>query len=222
MAPGYSVVIPAYNAEATIAAAIRSILEQTVPAEAIIVVDDGSTDGTVAAATAAGATVLQQANAGPGAATTRGLAAIQSEFLATLDADDLWLPHKLERQFVALAADLNLAGVFAQMASFRDDPTTADLASGRDGWSRSTMLIRTDIARQTGALIDPPSKIGDMIDWLARVREAGHALLMLPEVLALRRIRPGSLTYQRSAADNAGYLAAARAALLRRRARDSQ
>ena len=83
------------------------------------------------------------------------------------------------------------------------------------------MLIRTDIARQTGDVIDRPDKLGDMIDWFARVREAGHALLMLPEVLALRRIRPGSLTYQRSA-DNAGYLAVARAALLRRRARENQ
>ncbi|RWF52772.1 MAG: glycosyltransferase family 2 protein, partial [Mesorhizobium sp.] len=57
---------------------------------------------------------------------------------------------------------------------------------------------------------------GEMIDWIARVREAGFALDMLDEVLALRRIRPGSLSYGRDAARDRGYLEVVRAAMLRR------
>ncbi|RUW66604.1 glycosyltransferase family 2 protein, partial [Mesorhizobium sp. M4B.F.Ca.ET.049.02.1.2] len=64
--------------------------------------------------------------------------------------------------------------------------------------------------------VDPPGGRGEMIDWIARVREAGFALDMLDEVLALRRIRPGSLSYGRDAARDRGYLEVVRAEMLRR------
>ncbi|WP_294044277.1 hypothetical protein [Sphingomonas sp.] len=60
-------------------------------------------------------------------------------------------------------------------------------------------------------------RIGELVDWLARIREQGHRLHLLPEVLALRRARPGSLTYDRDAACSSAYLLAARKAILRRR-----
>jgi glycosyltransferase involved in cell wall biosynthesis len=71
----YSVVIPARNAERTIAEAIDSVLSQSVPPATTIVVDDGSTDRTAEVARRYGppVTVVQQAHSGPGAATTRGL-----------------------------------------------------------------------------------------------------------------------------------------------------
>ena len=99
MTSAYSVVIPAFNAEATLGETIRSALEQTVPPAEILVVDDGSTDGTdaVAAGFADRVRVIRQDNAGPGAATSRGLAAVETPFAATLDADDLWLPGKAVR-----------------------------------------------------------------------------------------------------------------------------
>ena len=101
----YSVVIPAFNAAGTITRAIESVRAQThAPAE-IIVVDDGSTDMT--AAVVAGlpdVTLIRQANAGPGTARNRGVQASRTDWLAFLDADDTWLPHKMERQSL-LAAD---------------------------------------------------------------------------------------------------------------------
>lgn len=216
----YTAVIPAYNAEAFIGEALRSILAQSVPPDRVIVVDDGSTDGTAdIVRTFAGAVeYVRQENTGPGGATTRGFAMVTTPWIATLDADDIWLPNKIEHQFDALERHPDSVGVFGRMTDFEGDPSTADRGGAYDGWSRSTMLIGTAEAVAAGAVADVASKLGDMIDWLARVREAGHQLTMLPEVLTLRRRHPNNLS-KRSREDLAkGYLAAARAAMLRRRA----
>lgn len=218
MVKSYSVVIPVYNGADTIGAAIASILGQSLLPSAIIVVDDGSTDETarVVRSLAGPITLLQQDNAGPGPATTLGIQHVQTPLLATLDADDLWLAHKIERQMAVLESTPDCAAVFGKLASFREDPARADFAGARDGWSRSTMLVRRDAAVETGAIADLPGRAGEMIDWWARMRERGHILTMLPEVLALRRIRPGSLTHGNSDLGGA-YLQVARAALQRRR-----
>src|SRR5258706_14576716 len=96
----YSVVIPAYNAAATIREAIESIRGQTIPAHVIIVVDDGSTDGTAADARATGGPItgVSQDNRGPGAATSGGVSRVGPPFLATLDADDLPPPARIALQ----------------------------------------------------------------------------------------------------------------------------
>jgi glycosyltransferase involved in cell wall biosynthesis len=98
-----SVVIPAFDAARFIASAIRSALAQTRPVLEVIVVDDGSRDDTAAVARAAGANVIVQANAGPGAARNAGVRAARGEWIAFLDADDVWHPRKLERQWAAHA-----------------------------------------------------------------------------------------------------------------------
>jgi GT2 family glycosyltransferase len=95
-----SVVIPTYNRAHLIGRALGSVAAQTRPAEEIIVVDDGSTDGTAEAVAkmAAGVRVLRQEHAGVSAARNRGIAAARGEWIAFLDSDDVWLPRKLERQ----------------------------------------------------------------------------------------------------------------------------
>ena len=215
----YTLVIPAYNAAAFIGDAVGSALAQSLPPARVIVVDDGSTDDTATVARAVGGPieVLTQPNQGPGSATTRGMALVETEYVATLDADDLWLPGKIEAQFAVLADD-SVDGVFGHWRIFRGTP---DAAQGNPvaGWSRTTMLMRTRVAKSVGAIIDPPGGLGDMVDWLARVREAGHRLVMLPDVLALRRVHADSMTYRRTDREMRGYLSVARAALLRRRRR---
>lgn len=98
--PLVSVVMPAYNAAPYLEAAIRSVLEQDYPAVELIVVDDGSSDGTPEFAAGFGerVRVLCQQNAGPAAARNRGMAAARGELVAFLDADDVWLPGKLRAQ----------------------------------------------------------------------------------------------------------------------------
>jgi glycosyltransferase involved in cell wall biosynthesis len=102
--PSISVVIPAYNAEGCVARAIDSVLAQTLPVDEIIVVDDGSRDATSDVAGRFGdpVRVLRQTNAGPAAARNHGVREARCEWIAFLDADDAWLPTKLECQAVHL------------------------------------------------------------------------------------------------------------------------
>jgi glycosyltransferase involved in cell wall biosynthesis len=93
-----SVVVPAYNAVRTLPATIASIRSQSVDPLEIIVVDDGSKDDTAELARSLGTRVVAQANAGHAAARNTGTAAAEGRYVAFLDADDLWLPDKLERQ----------------------------------------------------------------------------------------------------------------------------
>lgn len=95
-----SVVMPAYNARATIFDAIDSVFHQTLPADEILVIDDGSTDGTgdaLAEKYGASVTVIRQSNAGVSASRNRGVEAASGEFIQFLDADDMLDPRKLER-----------------------------------------------------------------------------------------------------------------------------
>lgn len=98
--PTVSVVIPAYNAARTIDAALESVFAQTYHDFEVIVIDDGSTDDTAERAAAWGdaVTFLRQPNAGPGAARNHGIRRARGRLLAFLDADDVWLPAKLEQQ----------------------------------------------------------------------------------------------------------------------------
>lgn len=112
----YGVVIPAYNAARTFRAAIDYILLQTVPPDAVVVVDDGSTDDTANIAAAFGPPVrlLSQENQGPGHATDRGWAVLDNTFLAGLDADDLWHAEKAERQIEELLNFPEVDAVFCR------------------------------------------------------------------------------------------------------------
>jgi glycosyltransferase involved in cell wall biosynthesis len=99
-----SVVIPAWNAASYLRRAIESVLRQTVRPREIIVVDDGSTDNTaaIAAEYASGVTCLRQAHQGLSVARNEGVTRSASDWVAFLDADDEWLPTKLERQLAIL------------------------------------------------------------------------------------------------------------------------
>jgi glycosyltransferase involved in cell wall biosynthesis len=99
-----SIIIPAYNAESTIGKAIENVLSQSDLDTEIIVVDDGSTDGTpqILERYENSIRVIRQSNAGAAAARNAGVAATKGEYLAFLDADDLWLPGRLSRTLAAL------------------------------------------------------------------------------------------------------------------------
>lgn len=105
-----SVIMPAYQAAATLERALRSIANQTVKPREVLVVDDGSADGSYERALACAPLmqgvalrVFRQANSGPGAARNRALAEARGRWIAFLDADDEWLPRKLERSLAVMA-----------------------------------------------------------------------------------------------------------------------
>ena len=177
------VVIPAHNGEATLAAAIRSVLEQTVPVAEIVVVDDGSTDATAAVAGSFvdRVTLVQQPCSGPSRARNAGIARVASPWIAFLDADDTWLPDKLERQ---LRAVRDRPGVVAVATEWRRDGTgPAPAAGGSDPVSdvpleqlvllnrfqTSTVLARRDALCRAGGF-DPD--LDGAEDWDLWVRLA--------------------------------------------------
>lgn len=105
--PTVSVVMPVHNVRSTVADAVRSVLAQSFRDLELIVVDDGGSDGSAAicAGLADGRTrIIRQANRGLAGARNTGIAAARGEFVALLDADDLWEPEKLERHVAHLRA----------------------------------------------------------------------------------------------------------------------
>lgn len=104
--PLVSIVIPAFNAERYLADAVDSVLAQDYPRLDIIVIDDGSTDATASIVAGFGTHVrlISQANRGCAAARNAGVRAARGDYIAFLDADDVWWPHKIRLQVDALAA----------------------------------------------------------------------------------------------------------------------
>src|SRR5207253_10816654 len=98
--PDVSVVIPAFNAASTIDAALQSVFAQTYRSFEVIVVDDGSEDATAARVAEWGDRVVyvRQPNGGPGRARNVGIAHARGRLIAILDADDAWMPRKLQQQ----------------------------------------------------------------------------------------------------------------------------
>jgi glycosyltransferase involved in cell wall biosynthesis len=101
-----SVVLPTWNRRELVARALTSVLAQSRAPDEVIVVDDGSTDGTAEALRKdfPGVVVLSQENRGVSAARNRGIEEAKGEWVALLDSDDEWLPRKLETQLGALSA----------------------------------------------------------------------------------------------------------------------
>lgn len=118
-----SVIIPAYNSERYVADAVRSVLAQSYRPHEIIVVDDGSTDGTARALQpfAGAVRYLSQENRGEPAARNTGMRAATGEYVAFLDADDLWLPEKLALQMAYFAAHPSCAFVYSDMSTFDEN-----------------------------------------------------------------------------------------------------
>lgn len=114
--PQISIIIPAYNAEQTVRRALDSVLAQAYADVEILVVDDGSTDGTADVVRGYGEKVrlIQQGNAGAGAARNRGVAEARGEFIAFLDADDAYLPGRLEKGRAPMLADDTIAMTHCQ------------------------------------------------------------------------------------------------------------
>lgn len=146
-----SVVIPAFNCEAYIDETIEGVLLQTLPPHEVIVVDDGSTDGTAEKLQKYRHVIryIHQSNKGPSAARNVAVSNASGDYIAFLDNDDVWLPDKLARQVDALQRHPEAALVFSDAAWVRDDGTTARYTFGRNaaGSSQVSDGLRGQIAR---------------------------------------------------------------------------
>ena len=223
-----SCIIPAFNAERYLAAAVASVLAQTRAAVEILVVDDGSTDATAAVAESLGAPVrvLRQANAGPAAARNHGVQASSGELLAFLDADDLWEPTKLAMQIERFEARPELDFTVTMLRNF----VSEELAhrSLRDprllepipGFSLSTLVVRRASFDRIG-FFDAERGHTDDTEWLMRAREVGAQHELLPGVLVRRRLHDANRSQQLGGDSRQEYLHLIKAMLDRRRSRSS-
>jgi glycosyltransferase involved in cell wall biosynthesis len=213
-----SVIIPVYNCERYLAEAIESVLEQTYPPSELIVVDDGSTDGTAAVAARYTRFVRYsyQPNAGVAEALNKGITMSSGSFLSFLDADDIWMQDKLKHQMSAMDAPV-LDMVFGQIEQFYSPELNKQggPAGVMPGYSKGTLLIR----RRSFSLVGTFSKgfqLGDFIEWYLRATELGLKSLMLPEVVMRRRIHADNMGI-RQRGQRADYLRILKASLDRRR-----
>ena len=115
--PRVSVVMPVYNGEQFLAEAIQSVLAQTYNHYELIIVDDGSTDGssTLAKRFEGGVVrYLSQSNGGVSKAMNSGISAARGEYVAFLNQDDIWLPEKLDVQVAYLESHIDVGAVYCQ------------------------------------------------------------------------------------------------------------
>jgi glycosyltransferase involved in cell wall biosynthesis len=199
--PLVSVIIPAYNAADLLDEGIQSVRRQEHRPLEIIVVDDGSTDQTPAVARQAGPEVryLAQANAGPGAARNRGIAAAAGELIGFLDDDDLWSADKLAVQVAMLRARPELDGVqgrlqrLVQVEGVNGVGQWAALGSPEWAVSLGSALFRRPLLDRVGRF-DESLRFTDDFDWLLRAAELGARIARHAEVTQFHRRHAGNLT----------------------------
>ena len=140
-----SVIIPNYNYARFIGEAIESVLAQTYQPLEIIVVDDGSTDDSIKVIESFGDKVklIRQENGGVGKARNTGARNSNGDFLAFLDADDIWLPEKIEKQIAKFDVDTEIGLVHCGMREFNS--VTGELIKihleGGEGWVATDLLL---------------------------------------------------------------------------------
>ena len=206
-----SVVIPAYNASRFLAATLESILAQTLPADEILVIDDGSKDGTASIAEAFGppVRVIRRQNAGQAASRNFGVQQATSEWIAFLDADDLWQPNKLARQMEELnrnpAADLCYTGRVEftehdgviERGNVMPVPAPADLRQAL--FRNTTFMPSSTILRRSTFLaaggFDAKYKIIEDWDLWLRLLRDGTVFAACLEPLLLYRIHLNSVSH---------------------------
>ncbi len=201
--PSISVVIPAYNSEGFVLNAVRSALAQTLPPIEILVVDDGSKDNTagILASLPPPVCLLRQPNGGPAAARNHGIREAKGEWIALLDADDTWLPRKLELQ-LPFCNDPKAGVVHAfgenGKRTGRKEPSI-DFASlwKKNGIITSSVLLRKSAWEEVGGFDENRALISveDYNLWL-RLTYAGWRIETCPQALMCYSPAAGNLSSQ--------------------------
>lgn len=206
-----TVVIPAFNREGMIGDAVRSALPNRV-----LVVDDGSTDGTVAAAREAGADVIECDHVGMTANFNRAVSLARSEYVCWLGSDDVYLPGKVEKQLAQMAdCDVSFTGIgFAADGSSAWNRAVAGLPLPGHGpdisrYTREFKSFQKNVATGTAmfrkvAWIPWDEGIvtgGADLLWVYQMAARGYRFAVVPDVLYVARKHAGRQLYERRRMD---------------------
>lgn len=205
-------VITAFNRASTVGAAVNSVLAQTFGDLELVVVDDGSTDGTAEVLRAYGdrITVITQANRGRAEARNAGVRVATGDYIGFLDSDDLWLPDRIERQVPVLDAQpgVGLVHGHVEVIDLAGEPLVAETKRMREIFERahrrapsyaryalgsrcltSTILVRREAFDRVG-LYDPAIAVED-VELYLRLALAYGIVFLGGAPLARYRVHPG-------------------------------
>lgn len=215
----FTAVIPAYNAERTLGESIRSVLAQTAQDFELVIVDDGSEDGTAAVARSFQSDprvqLVQQENRGLAASRNTGIAHAGSEYVSFLDSDDLWMPSFLAATGDALDSDPGAAFAYTDGwalddASRRIKRTTVMVRQRppvppprdaneflrqlvRRNFVLAEATVRVSVLERVGPFNAALPAVEDYELWLRLVAN-GYRALRPPGLLLIRRDRPDSMS----------------------------
>lgn len=223
-----SVVIPTYNRVYCVADAVRSVLDQSQPAVECLVVDDGSSDGTVGVLRTTFSDeprvrILEQDHLGVSSARNLGLEHAVGRYVTFLDSDDLMVPRRIEMQLrhvletedadaVIGRQEQMLVGVSSRPERLEQHPEWWDEAY------HMSILVETQRVRAVGGF-DVALSFGEDLDLMVRLAGAGVRIVALDEVVVIRRYFGDNVTYGMGEDDHRGMLRAVRQHVARRRAR---
>ncbi len=199
--PLVSVIMPVYNGEHFLREALESVRCQNYESLEIIVVDDGSHDGTADIASSYGNWIryVHQENAGPAAARNRGLSLAQGELVAFLDVDDLWPEGKLSLQVERLINDPKLDIVLGRI-QYVALPGAAPVEIPFETPEKTLIgvhlgcgVYRKSIFDKIGGF-DETFRLGEDQDWFLRAREANVSMVILRETTLIYRLHGNNLT----------------------------
>ena len=200
--PLVTVVIPAFNGERHIAAALRSAWEQNYRPIDLVVVDDGSTDDTVAAASSVPhVKVVRQPHQGVASARNAGIEASRSNIVAFLNQDDLWFPNKLRVQVDVLLDEPELGFVLCEQLSPEEVPATDEAMGAHESHFAehthhvSSLVVRKWVFERIGFFDRRVSDASDT-DWFLRAKNNHIPMKILREALFTRRLKKAIASLQ--------------------------
>ncbi len=197
--PLVSVILPVYNGERYLRYALQSVFEQDYRPVDVIVVDDGSTDESAKIAQSQKEIrYIYQSNQGPAAARNTGIDVVQGEYLAFIDADDMWAPNKLNVQIDYLLQHPEIYFTVGRVKNFiepgikKQHLINKQVLLQRDFIGLITIVARKEAFAKVGKF-NPEYKVASDFEWFTRAKDAEVPMKILPDNLLLRRIHDSNL-----------------------------